>query len=88
VFHLATPNRIYHYIGLVLMGVHLSLFLFGLPNFQYGIWNQTEPVQVALYALTMLACIWLAVGIARGWLEMQPLHPMLVVLLGWIGWQV
>ncbi|NBX03633.1 MAG: hypothetical protein EBR02_06190 [Alphaproteobacteria bacterium] len=74
--------------GLVLFLLQISLFVFALKPFHYGLWYQVEPMMLAVYVLSALVALWLSVGASRGWLVcLRPLHPLLLCMLAWVGWQ-
>jgi hypothetical protein len=71
-----------------LLLAQLGVFVFGLVTFQYGTWFQVEPIMLAIYVLAAATAAWLAAGLAKGWLSvMRPVHPVLLVLFAWVGWQ-
>jgi hypothetical protein len=74
--------------GLFLLCLQLFLFIFCLYPFQSGTWFNTEPAMVALFSLSALSALWLALGIKKHWLVLgPPIHPLLYGLLAWAGLQ-
>ncbi|MBY0406071.1 MAG: hypothetical protein K2Q01_00120, partial [Rickettsiales bacterium] len=75
-------------IGVLLLMVQLALFAFGLPPGHVGIWLQTEPDMLALYALGMANAVWLMYGVGRRAL-VQVKGPVLWWwVLAWVLWQM
>jgi hypothetical protein len=87
-FTFAADCRLYQRLGLALWLAVLNLYAFGLPPFQVGIWLQMESTQIALYTLSALSALWLAVGVQKKWLMAITPHPFFLVLLAWILWQL
>lgn len=86
-FLLAAGKRLFQYTGLLLILLHLSLFILGLPPFHIGLWIQTEQVALGLYTLSMLTGLWLAAGIVFKRLIPTTPQPLWKVLLLWTIWQ-
>ena len=85
---LNTKNSAFAHTGLALLLVQLSLYVFGFSSFHYGIWYQVEPIMLAVYSLAVLNALWLGAGFFKGWLTViKPVHPLLLCLLAWVGWQ-
>jgi hypothetical protein len=87
-FHFSSGPRCYQHLGLLLLLTQFFLFVFGLPPFQGGIWLQTEPILLCLFILASLTCLWLIAGIHKQWLGMEQPHPLWLILLAWVGWQL
>ncbi len=87
-FELAPAPLLFRRCGLFLLLAQFSLYVFGLPPFQMGIWYQTEPTLAAIFIFAIGAAAWLLVGIMRNYLVPQAPHPVWVVLILWVVWQV
>ncbi len=88
-FSFAQPPALYRQSGLALLLVLLQCWLVCMPPFQTGIWVQTEPTICFLYICACLSALWLGVGAFKGWLTpAQGCTPLLLLMLGWIAWQI
>lgn len=87
-FQFAQGHFLFQRVGVALLMVQLCLFVFGLPPFHIGIWLQTEPDMVALYALGFANVMWLLYGCLVRALVPQTPSPILYCLMAWVGWQV
>lgn len=74
--------------GVGLLIAQLFLFVFALKPFHYGTWYQVEPTNLALYGMAALNGVWLAAGLAAGWLRVvRPVHPVTLLWLLFLLWQ-
>jgi len=74
--------------GLAILLLQISLFVLALKPFHYGNWYQVEPTVLGLFVLSAFNALWLAAGFLKRWLTAQkPIHPLLLCLLVWVGWQ-
>ena len=87
-YNFSASSALYRGLGLALCLLQLSLFSFGFPPFQFGIWVQIEPEQMMMFLYAYLACAWLVLGIAKGWLVSRTNVPLWWAMVAWLLWQL
>lgn len=75
--------------GLEIFCAQLLIFIICLPPFHFGTWFQIETSMLVMFFFGSLTSLWLAFGIAKGWLIMErPAHPLIYILCAWSVWQI
>jgi len=87
-FELQAGHPLYQRSGLILLLAQFSLFIFGLPPFQVGVWCQGEPTLNAIFIFAVIDSLWILSGLARKYLAYTHPRPLVLCLLLWVGWQV